>query len=69
MIRERTFSGLKAARARGRVGGRPSGLSDEALGKAQRIKVLYEKQELSLSEIAKLICISRSTSNRYLKAV
>ena len=35
IIRERTKAGLTAARARGRQGGRPKGLSKQALSKAQ----------------------------------
>jgi len=69
LISERTKSGLEAARARGRKGGRPAGLSNEALGKAQRIKALYEKQELSMKEISKLMAVSRSTCYRYLEVV
>ena len=66
MISERTKDGLKSARARGRKGGRPAGLSDKALGKAQRIKKLYEKEELSMEEICKIVGVSRSTAYRYL---
>ena len=45
IIRERTKAGLTAARARGRQGGRPKGLSKEALSKAQAAKTLYLQQD------------------------
>jgi DNA invertase Pin-like site-specific DNA recombinase len=67
MISQRTIDGLKSARARGRKGGRPSGLSDKALGKAQRVKKLYQEDKLSMEEISKIIGISRSTCYRYLE--
>lgn len=41
LIVERTNAGLEAARARGRKGGRPKGLSSEARKKAQYVKYLY----------------------------
>jgi DNA invertase Pin-like site-specific DNA recombinase len=41
MTRERTFAGLASARARGRVGGRPHGLSPTAEMKAAAAKTLY----------------------------
>lgn len=41
LISERTRSGLTAARARGRVGGRPKGLTDEAKRTAMAAETLY----------------------------
>ena len=41
IIRERTMAGLEAARSRGRKGGRPSGLTKEALATAKNAKILY----------------------------
>lgn len=67
IIRERTKAGLSAARARGRMGGKPKGLSKEALSKAQAAKTLYEKKEKTVAEIGKLLGISRATVYRYLK--
>lgn len=66
MIRERTLSGLSAARARGRLGGRPKGLSKKNLNIAQSIKILYDKQEKSMEEIAQIFGKSRTTCYRYL---
>ena len=66
LIGERTKAGLSAARARGRQGGRPKGMTKEANGKAQAVWTLYEKREKSTQEIAKLLGISRATVYRYL---
>ena len=43
LIIERTQAGLKAARARGRTGGRPKGLSDEAQFKAIAAETFYNE--------------------------
>lgn len=53
IIREPTQAGLCAARARGRKGGRPKGLSLEAQLKAQSAKKLYEDRSLSIDSICK----------------
>ena len=45
IIKERTNAGLAAARARGRKGGRPAGLSKTAISKAILAKDLYDKKE------------------------
>ena len=61
LIRERTMAGLKAARARGRMGGRP-----KALDKSQ-VKVaitLAEAGELTINEICEQVGCSRSTYYR-----
>ena len=68
IIRERSKAGLEAARARGRVGGRPKGLSKEAKGKASAAAILY-KQGKSIGEIRKALKIgSNSTIYRYLRS-
>lgn len=66
LIRERTRAGLSAARARGRLGGKPKGLSKEAQSKAEAARTLFEKQEKTVDEIGKLLGISRATVYRYL---
>jgi len=63
MIRERTRTGLKAARARGRKGGRPKKLDEE---KAEMAYQLYDSREHTINEICGLMGISRSTLYRYL---
>ena len=67
LIRERTRAGLSAARARGRLGGKPRGLSKEAQSKAEAARTLFEKQEKTVAEIGKLLGISRATVYRYLQ--
>ena len=51
MIRERTKAGLDAARARGRKGGRPKGLSPAAKDKAMIAENLYKEGKLSTKQI------------------
>ena len=61
LIRERTMAGLAAARARGRMGGRP-----KSLGESQ-VKVaiaLAEAGELTINEICEQVGCSRSTYYR-----
>jgi DNA invertase Pin-like site-specific DNA recombinase len=48
VIRQRTKAGLEAARARGRIGGRPALHFDAR--KLQRARELYEKKEMSVAE-------------------
>ncbi|MEN0004468.1 MAG: recombinase family protein [Bacteroidota bacterium] len=67
IISERTRAGLVAARARGRKGGRPRGLSKEAQHKAIVAKSLHEQKELSVTQICEQIGIARSTFYKYLK--
>lgn len=67
IIRERTKAGLEAARARGRRGGRPKGLTKEARDKAMIAETLYKQGKMSVSEICKHLGIARSTLYKYLK--
>ncbi len=67
IIRERTKAGLEAARARGRKGGRPKGLSKEAQDKAMVAETLYKQGEMSVTEICKHLNIARSTLYKYLR--
>jgi DNA invertase Pin-like site-specific DNA recombinase len=64
LIQERTKAGLAAARARGRNGGRPRVLSEEA--RVLAVKKLYSGKPIPVSEICKTLNISRSTYDRYL---
>lgn len=68
IISERTKSGLAAARARGRKGGRPKGLSKQAENKARLAESLYKEKELSVIQICKDLGISKATFYRYLRA-
>lgn len=67
LTRERTMAGLEAARARGRKGGRPKGLSAQAKKTAIAAASLYREGKLSVAEIAKNLDISKATLYRYLR--
>ncbi len=62
LIRERTLAGLQAARARGRLGGRPRGLSEKDLKVA---RTLLSDPGLSVKEIAHRLKVAPSTLYRY----
>jgi DNA invertase Pin-like site-specific DNA recombinase len=66
LIRERTHAGLASARARGRVGGRQRGLSEEAERTAIIAETLYREQQLGVNEIAQRLHISKVTLYKYL---
>lgn len=67
LIRERTIKGLESARAQGRVGGKPKGLSSEALKKAKKAFELREKG-LTVPEIMKAVGIkSTRTFYKYIR--
>lgn len=67
VIIERTQAGLKAARARGRKGGRPRGLTESAKRKAVAAKALYNEGNLSVNEISANLGISKGTLYTYLR--
>ena len=67
IIRERTKAGLAAARARGRKGGRPKGLSKKAQHTAIIAEKLYADGELSTTEICEQLSISKGTLYNYLR--
>lgn len=60
---QRTHAGLAAARARGRLGGRPAKLSREDM---REIRVLYDRQERTVGQIARRFKVSRPTIYRAL---
>lgn len=67
LIRERTIAGLKAARSRGRLGGRKPGISEEAKSTACLAEALYKQKELKINEITKKLNISVATFYKYLR--
>ena len=69
MIRERTSAGLSAARARGRKGGRPSGLTDAAYKTALAAHHLYQNKTLSIRDIVCKLKISTATFYKYVKLI
>lgn len=62
IIVERTKAGLKSARARGRIGGRPT-VNKKNLATAIK---MYESKDYSLSEIVKATGISQASLYRYI---
>lgn len=67
IIRDRTQAGLSAARARGRLGGRPPGLPKKSESIACAAETLYRECKLSVVQIAKKLSISKSTLYKYLR--
>jgi DNA invertase Pin-like site-specific DNA recombinase len=64
IIRERTLAGLAAARARGRVGGRPRKLSKKQIEMAKK---LIGDPTIPIVDICKTLGVSKATLYRYLK--
>jgi len=62
LIRERTHAGLAAARARGRLGGRPTVMTPV---KAKQARKMID-EGTPLSEVAAVVGVSRSTLYRQL---
>jgi DNA invertase Pin-like site-specific DNA recombinase len=64
LIQERTKAGLTAARARGRVGGRPKKLSNR---KQEIVKDMYLSKKFTIQAICEELGISKPTLYKYLK--
>jgi DNA invertase Pin-like site-specific DNA recombinase len=67
-ILERTQAGLAAARARGRVGGRPRVAALNTPQKVQMAQALYKDKRNSVADICRTLRVSRTTFYRYMKA-
>ena len=65
IIRERTTAGLTAARARGRVGGRPKALDDSDLAVA---RALLSDPNITTKEVAERLGVSVSTLYKHIPA-
>ena len=65
LIRERTQAGLAAARARGRVGGRPTVWTPD---KVKAASALYDAGERDISSIARATGVSRASVYRLLRS-
>lgn len=63
LIKERTNAGLQAARARGRLGGRPKALDPK---KIERLRSLYNSQDVPIDELLEMFKISRGTLYKYI---
>ena len=57
---------LQAARERGRVGGRKKGLSPEAKKTAYACYQLWQDQSRTITEVLKIVKVSRATFYRYI---
>jgi DNA invertase Pin-like site-specific DNA recombinase len=64
VIRDRTMAGLAAARARGRVGGRPKIMTDK---KVHLAKTLLADHANTIDDVCETLGVSRATLYRYLK--
>jgi DNA invertase Pin-like site-specific DNA recombinase len=63
LIRERTQAGLAAARARGRLGGRPKAMDAKKVAQA---KAMYRDRQTSVKDICATLGIGRTTFYRYI---
>lgn len=59
---ERTNAGLKAARARGKNGGRPKGMTEKYKKIAPLVKTSYESKNIPIEEIMKAFNIGNKTT-------
>lgn len=64
LIKERSKAGLDAARARGRLGGRPKRLN---VNKRQLVIEMYRDRKRTVKEICQMVGISKPTLYKYLK--
>jgi DNA invertase Pin-like site-specific DNA recombinase len=64
LIRERTHAGLAAARARGRLFGRPRSLTT---GEISQLRTLAKDERTTVAEICHTLRISRATFYRYVR--
>jgi DNA invertase Pin-like site-specific DNA recombinase len=67
IIKERTKAGLEAARARGRLGGKPKAPSLNTPKKVALAQSLYDDKTNTIDEICKTLNISRATLYRYIE--
>lgn len=65
IIRERTMAGLAAAKLKGKTGGKPKGLSEEARQTARLVESLH-RDGYAIKMIAQKLNLSRTTVYKYL---
>jgi len=65
LTRERTHAGLAAARARGRIGGRPKALTDPK--QVALAQALYDRGQADADTICRTLGISRASLYRYIE--
>lgn len=66
-IRERTLAGLEAARTRGRIGGRPKGMSEDLIKRCESVSVLITHGTISIKEACRQQGVSRGTYYKWKK--
>jgi len=66
LLQERTRAGLQAARARGRLGGRPK-VTAENNPKVAAAKAMHAQNSMSIDDICSSLNISRATLYRWIK--
>src|SRR5437763_16936353 len=66
IIRERTNAGLEAARARGRLGGRPKAKTLDTPKKIALAQSLYDNKNNTIDEICRTLNVSRATLYRHI---
>lgn len=68
ILMERTLAGMEAARARGRVGGRPKGLTKKSKEMASLAATLYQSKKYTTQQICQQLQIgSKTTLYNYLR--
>lgn len=63
LIRERTYAGLAAARARGRSGGRKPKLGEKQV---REIEALLRDPQIQVADVARRYEVSRTTLYKYI---
>jgi len=61
-------AGLHAARARGRLGGRPKAKTLDTAKKVEMAQSMYENENNTIEEICSTLHVSRATLYRYIRA-
>src|SRR5437868_14812344 len=67
IIKDRTNAGLNAARARGRLGGRPKAKTLDTPKKVALAQSLYENEDNTIDEACRTLNVSRATLYPYIK--
>lgn len=67
MIRERTIAGLEAARKRGRIGGRPKGMTQRVAKRCESVRVLVEHSQISIEEACRQQGVSKASFYSWIK--
>lgn len=71
IISERTLAGLNSAKAKGRIGGRPGGLTNKAKKKAKMASIEYrnylKNKYRTIDDVCRKVGVSRATLYKYIK--